>query len=467
MDGKVDDLQAECCKHDIYVNKDSLEVARLAAGSAIQLTKDIITGKVQNGMCVTRPPGHHAMKAEPNGFCLCNNVGIAAKYALANSFTRVESKIDCSATNQEVFSSPPQETEKSSSPQINVRKILIVDFDVHHGQGTQYAFYDNPNVLYFSIHRYEHGLFWPNLRESDFDSVGEGKGAGYNANLPLNSVGMSDFDYMSIVHQILLPIGQEFQPDLVLVEAGYDAAIGDPEGEMRLSAAAYGHIIHSLMGLAAGKIGVFLEGGYFLDSVAEGATMTIRALLGDFNISLGPRRPLHDSLISSVLNLKFALKHYWKNLNVHDECKTDQSRDDDEPLHIPSVIYKQITSRVESWTTGIYDPNDHYHQHSPGTYQTFKEEVNLLRQSYNRILHRYISIKPKRLALAFDKDMMDHYNNEENNHPEQPKRVEQIYKTHQDYGLLSRGDQGIYLAIISVTAYLLKKNTYNKFNELY
>ena len=290
MDGKVDDLQAECCKHDIYVNKDSLEVARLAAGSAIQLTKDIITGKVQNGMCVTRPPGHHAMKAEPNGFCLCNNVGIAAKYALANSFQKVESE---SATNQACLPClpsaclpclppaclpSPEEKENSSSPQINVRKILIVDFDVHHGQGTQYAFYDNPNVLYFSIHRYEHGLFWPNLRESDFDSVGEGKAAGYNANLPLNSVGMSDFDYMSIVHQILLPIGQEFQPDLVLVEAGYDAAIGDPEGEMRLSAAAYGHIIHSLMGLAGGKIGVFLEGGYFLDSVAEGATMTIRAL---------------------------------------------------------------------------------------------------------------------------------------------------------------------------------------------
>ena len=143
MDGKVDDLQAECCKHDIYVNKDSLEVARLAAGSAIQLTKDIITGKVQNGMCVTRPPGHHAMKAEPNGFCLCNNVGIAAKYALANSFQKVES-----ATNQEACcpwkiasccpgSNFPEEKENSSSPQINVRKILIVDFDVHHGNGTQ------------------------------------------------------------------------------------------------------------------------------------------------------------------------------------------------------------------------------------------------------------------------------------------------------------------------------------------
>merc|ERR1719361_1702089 len=112
VDGKVDDLQAECCKHDIYVNKDSLEVARLAAGSAIQLTKDIITGKVQNGMCVTRPPGHHAMKVEPNGFCLCNNVGIAAKYALANSFQKVQSEIDCSASNQEAFLPSPEEKEK-------------------------------------------------------------------------------------------------------------------------------------------------------------------------------------------------------------------------------------------------------------------------------------------------------------------------------------------------------------------
>ena len=184
VDGNIHDIKSECCKHDIYVNNDSLEAARLAAGSAIKLTKDIMSGKIQNGMCIIRPPGHHAMKSKPNGFCLCNNVGIAAKFALSGA-----SEGTCNADTfqhlNDVLSTSKTEDMCLNKP---VRKILIVDFDVHHGQGTQYSFYDDPNVLYFSIHRYENGKFWPNLRESDFDSVGAGNGVGYNANLPLNDV---------------------------------------------------------------------------------------------------------------------------------------------------------------------------------------------------------------------------------------------------------------------------------------
>ena len=303
VESRSDDIMSECCKNDIYININSLQAARLAAGSAVELTKDIICGNVQNGMCLIRPPGHHAMKTEPNGFCLFNNVGIAAKFALSKSFEMCDTNVDESQSSEVVQLG------------IKVRKVLIVDFDVHHGQGTQYAFYDDPNVMYFSIHRYEQGQFWPNLRESDFDSIGAGTGSGYNCNLPLNSSGMSDSDYLAIIHQVLLPIAYEFQPDIVLVEAGYDGAIGDPEGQMKLSPAAYGHIIHALMCLAKGRIGVFLEGGYFLDSLAEGAAMTLRALLGDFNISLGPTIPLQDSLISAVLNLKFALKPYKATSN--------------------------------------------------------------------------------------------------------------------------------------------------------
>ena len=449
-EGKINNTQAECCKNDIYINKDSLQAARLAAGSAIQLTKDIITGKVQNGMCVIRPPGHHAMKSKPNGFCLCNNVGIAAKYALSNDIETLSEKKHATDSNTSSVSL----NQEGTSTKYHIRKVLIVDFDVHHGQGTQYAFYDDPNVLYFSIHRYEYGLFWPNLRESDFDSVGAGSGIGYNANLPLNAVGMSDFDYMSIVHQVLLPLAHEFQPDLVLVEAGYDAAIGDPEGGMRLSPAAYGHIIHTLMALAGGKIGVFLEGGYFLESLAEGAAMTLRALLGDFNISLGLPMPLKDSLVSSVLNLKFTLKPYWKNLNIHGDCNenedktVDKQNEGNPQLHIPSVLYKETNTRVENWMTGNYDPNDHYHQHSPKDHSAFMEEIIKLRQSYNKVMDRHNRIKPKRLAIAFNDSMMAHYNTEEPSHPEQPKRIEQIFKTHQDYGIMSRTDEGNYRIVL-------------------
>lgn len=90
-----------------------------------------------------------------------------------------------------------------------INRILIVDYDVHHGQGTQRMFYNDPRVLYFSIHRYEHGTFWPNLRESDFDCIGEGKGLGYNFNLPLNKTGMTNADYLAIWQQILLPVAAE------------------------------------------------------------------------------------------------------------------------------------------------------------------------------------------------------------------------------------------------------------------
>ncbi len=134
-----------------------------------------------------------------------------------------------------------------------MKKILIVDWDVHHGQGTQRAFYDDPRVLYFSIHRYainffvvfavhiytvsfsyEFGSFWPELRESDFDYVGSGAGAGFNINVPLNTFGNTDSDYMAAFLEVLMPVAYEFQPELVLISAGFDPALGCPEGEQEV-----------------------------------------------------------------------------------------------------------------------------------------------------------------------------------------------------------------------------------------
>lgn len=147
-------------------------------------------------MAIIRPPGHHAMKSEYNGFCLFNNVAIGAQWALDHG---------------------------------RAERILIVDWDVHHGQGTQRMFYTDPRVLYFSIHRYEYGAFWPNLRESDFDSIGDADGRGFNFNVPLNKIGMTNGDYLGIFQQILMPVAIEYQPDLIIVSAGYDAAFGCPE----------------------------------------------------------------------------------------------------------------------------------------------------------------------------------------------------------------------------------------------
>lgn len=161
------------------------------------------------------------MKAEFNGYCFFNNVAVAAKHALDNK---------------------------------GINKILIIDWDVHHGQGTQRAFYDDPRVVYFSIHRFEHGTFWPCGRESDFDYAGSGNGEGKNINVPLNKVGMTNADYLAIFQQLLMPLAVEviikisfssfiiklsvilfycknnqFQPELIFVSAGYDAAFGCPE----------------------------------------------------------------------------------------------------------------------------------------------------------------------------------------------------------------------------------------------
>ena len=143
--------------------------------------------------------------------------------------------------------------------------------------------YTNVNLILALINRYEHGEFWPHLRESNYDYIGgpeDQPSAGKNINVPLNKTRLGDSDYLSIFNQILLPIAHEFRPDIILVSAGYDAAMGCPEGQMKVTPAAYGHLIHSLMAFADGKIGVFLEGGYFIDSLAEGAAMTLRALLG-------------------------------------------------------------------------------------------------------------------------------------------------------------------------------------------
>lgn len=136
---------------------------------------NIVNGDVQNGFAIVRPPGHHAGKDVYNGYCFINNVAVAAKDAL----------------------------------QAGIKKILIVDFDVHHGQGVQDAFYSSKNVLYFSIHRHENGTFWPNLRRGDCDYTGTRDGYGYNINVPLNVTGLGDADYLSIVLNILLPVAYE------------------------------------------------------------------------------------------------------------------------------------------------------------------------------------------------------------------------------------------------------------------
>ncbi|NXH11016.1 HDA10 deacetylase, partial [Bucco capensis] len=262
-----------------YFHPSTYRCARLAVGATLQLVDAVMSGQVCNGMALVRPPGHHSQRNAANGFCLFNNVAIAAEYAKLK---------------------------------YGLQRILIVDWDVHHGQGTQYIFEEDPSVLYFSWHRYEHQEFWPSLRESDYDAVGLGKGKGLNINLPWNQVGMGNADYLAAFFHVLLPVAFEFDPELVLVSSGYDSGIGDPEGQMNATPEVFAHLTYFLMQLASGKLCVILEGGYHLKSLSESVCMTVKTLLGDPVPQLTGEMAPCLSAVESIQNVRAAHKPYWK-----------------------------------------------------------------------------------------------------------------------------------------------------------
>ncbi|KAG9664268.1 histone deacetylase clr3, partial [Aureobasidium melanogenum] len=234
----------------IYLSKNSPMCARLSAGGAIEACRGILNGHVKNAVAVIRPPGHHAEHDEPMGFCLFNNVPIAIKAC------------------QKEFGD-------------KCRKVLILDWDVHHGNGVQQAFYNDPNVLYISLHVHQGGKFYPSGPAGDHLHCGEGAGLGKNINIPWRTAGMTDADYLLAFQRIVMPIAQDFDPDLVVVSAGFDAAEGDMLGKCHVSPAGYGHMTRMLMSLADGKIAVCLEGGYNLRSIAISALAVTRTLMGE------------------------------------------------------------------------------------------------------------------------------------------------------------------------------------------
>lgn len=268
-----------------FFHPNTYHCARLAVGAALQLVDSVMSGKVCNGMALVRPPGHHSQRNAANGFCLFNNVAIAAEYAKLK---------------------------------YGLQRILIVDWDVHHGQGIQYIFEEDPSVLYFSWHRYEHQEFWPSLKESDYDAVGLGKGKGFNINLPWNKVGMGNSDYLAAFFHVLLPVAFEFDPELVLVSSGYDSGIGDPEGQMNATPEVFAHLTHFLMQLAHGKLCVILEGGYHLKSLSESVCMTVKTLLRDPLPQVTGEMAPCLSAIESIQNVRAAHKPYWKWLTYED-----------------------------------------------------------------------------------------------------------------------------------------------------
>ncbi|XP_038054576.1 histone deacetylase 6-like [Patiria miniata] len=263
----------------VFVNNNTYECASLVLGGLLDLTEKVVKGELRNGIAIVRPPGHHAQRTIACGYSLFNNVALAAHMA--------RHKWNC-------------------------ERVLIVDWDVHHGQGVQYIFEEDPSVLYFSIHRFEHLDFWPHLTDSDSNVFGKGRGLGFNVNVPWNKVGMGDSEYLAVFQQVLLPMAYEFNPDLVLVCCGFDSAIGDPKGEMAITPVGYTHLTHALMGLADGKVVLALEGGYNLKVMAECAAMCTQTLLGDPCPLLPPTTEPDESAVETILDVIKNIRPHWQ-----------------------------------------------------------------------------------------------------------------------------------------------------------
>lgn len=231
---------------DTQTSPRSYEVACLAAGALIDGMQRIVAGEVDNGFCLVRPPGHHAERNHAMGFCLFNNVAIAAQFALAR---------------------------------MGMERILIVDWDLHHGNGTQNSFYESNRVLYFSTHQYP---YYPGT--GALIEVGEEEGEGFTLNCPLPG-GQGDEDFSRILSELLVPVARLYQPEFILVSCGFDIYGGDPLGTMRVTPEGFDSMTTIVRQLAEevcrGRLLVTLEGGYNLHGMRDGSLAVLTALRGE------------------------------------------------------------------------------------------------------------------------------------------------------------------------------------------
>ncbi|XP_076903918.1 histone deacetylase 5-like isoform X1 [Bidens hawaiensis] len=266
--------------NSIYFNEGSSESAYLAAGSVLEAAEKVAKGELNSAFAIVRPPGHHAEEDEPMGFCLFNNVAIATSFLL----------------NQK---------------ELGINKILIVDWDVHHGNGTQKMFYKDSNVLFFSVHRHEFGSFYPTGDDGSHIMIGEEPSAGYNINVPWENGQCGDADYIAVWDHILIPVATEFNPDIIIISAGFDAAIGDPLGGCRITPHGYSILLKKLMKFSSGKIIMALEGGYSLNSLANSVVACVETLLEDKPISESVDVYPFESTWTVIKAVREELRTFW------------------------------------------------------------------------------------------------------------------------------------------------------------
>lgn len=278
----VDFIKATAGRERVFLDPDtsagpkSYETALLAAGGVLQAIDSIMEGRVRNAFALVRPPGHHAEASQAKGFCLFNNIAIGAEYLIRRH---------------------------------GLRRVLIVDWDIHHGNGTQHAFYSRRDVLYFSTHRSPYYPGTGALRE-----IGDGPGKGFNLNVPL-AAGKGDDDFLWIFQNILAPVSAQYEPEFILVSTGFDIGAGDPLGGMRVSREGFGRLAEALVKMAGGsakdRIALVLEGGYDLGTLCEGVLEILVRLARPAPASL-PQRPVPDDTRRELDPCLKTFQKYWK-----------------------------------------------------------------------------------------------------------------------------------------------------------
>jgi len=267
---------------DTFTSPRTWEIARLAAGAAVAGVDAVLDGRATTAAALVRPPGHHAEPARAMGFCLLNNVAVAAAHALERG----------------------------------VPRVAIVDFDVHHGNGTQEAFKADPRVLFVSTHQ------WPYYPGSGAaDDAGVGDGEGFTVNVPIEA-GATDADYDEVFRGLLMPLVAQFDPGIVLVSAGYDAHDLDPLGGMCMTAAGYANLMRQLTAAAAQCAGrrvvMVTEGGYHLPSLAASLNASLAVMAGEPAAGREDRPPAaggsRERGVAAAARARRIQSRYWRGL---------------------------------------------------------------------------------------------------------------------------------------------------------
>jgi acetoin utilization deacetylase AcuC-like enzyme len=256
--------RGEAFDMDTPTSAGSCEAALHAAGGACALVEALLSGGERTGFSALRPPGHHAERATAMGFCLFANVAIAARHALDT---------------------------------LGAERVLVVDWDVHHGNGTNALFHDSREVLFASIHQ---SPFWPGT--GPLSDVGEGEGEGYSINLPVPA-GTGEAAFLSLVEHVITPVARQYHPDLILISAGYDAHRDDPLGGLRLETDSFGGLSRQLRALGDeldAPVGAVLEGGYDLSALASSVAETMAALANGGATAEVARHPLAEEAAGVV-----------------------------------------------------------------------------------------------------------------------------------------------------------------------